>query len=95
MYMYMLLLGVSDIENERGIHLVKMPPKMRKKGRPKGAGLTVIGLSRKAKNTKPSPFIKKSEWEKAEGTVMLGTIWLINTPLYYMQLCCVGLWIEI
>ena len=32
---------------------VKMPPKMLKRGRPKGAGLTVIGLP-KAKKSKTS-----------------------------------------
>ena len=36
--------GIND-----DISLVKMPPAMRKRGRPKGAGLTVIGLPAKKK----------------------------------------------
>ena len=46
------------------ITLVKMSPKMRKRGRPKGAGLTAIGLLKKKKTDKLTPFIKKSQWEK-------------------------------
>ena len=47
-----------------------MPPAMRKRGRPKGAGLTVIGLPKKKGKTssKPTPFVLKSEWEKTKGT---------------------------
>ena len=46
-----------------------MPPAMRKRGRPKGAGLTVIGLSKKKGNVpKIVAFVKKSEWEKSKGT---------------------------
>ena len=42
---------------------------MRKRGRPKGAGLTVIGLPKKksSKDSKPTPFVLKSEWEKTRG----------------------------
>ena len=52
------------------ISVVKMPPTMRKRGRPKGAGLTVIGLPKKkgkTVSTKPTAFILKSEWEKTKG----------------------------
>ncbi|CAB3987681.1 Hypothetical predicted protein [Paramuricea clavata] len=41
-----------------------MPPRMLKRGRPKGAGLTVIGLPKKRKVTGAIPFIKKSPTEK-------------------------------
>ena len=54
------------------ISVVKMPPTMRKRGRPKGAGLTVIGLpKRKGKTTsKPTAFVLKSEWEKTRGKLI-------------------------
>ena len=44
-----------------------MPPRMLKRGRPKGAGLTVIGLPKKRKVTGAIPFIKKSPTEKERG----------------------------
>lgn len=57
---------------ERGIDDIKMPPKMSKKGRPKGAGLTVIGLPKKRDVKQPSPFLRKSEWEKSQGKKYTG-----------------------
>ena len=56
------------------IAVVKMPPTMRKRGRPKGAGLTVIGLPKKkgkTVSTRPTAFVLKSEWEKTRGKVMI------------------------
>ena len=50
--------------------LVKMSPKMCKRGRPKDAGLTAIGLLKKKKTDKLTPFIKKSEWEKIKDIVL-------------------------
>ena len=49
--------------------VVKMPPKMRKRGRPKGTGLTVIGLPNKKGQTTsgPTAFLLKLEWEKIRG----------------------------
>ena len=45
-----------------------MPPKMKKKGRPKGTGQTVIGLPKKSKsNGKVIAFSKKSSSEKVKG----------------------------
>ena len=56
-----------------------MPPKMRKKGRPKGAGLTVIGLPRKTgKSQKTVPFVKKSQWEKSKGNVLLPGTFIVH-----------------
>ncbi len=48
---------------------IKMPPKMVRRGRPKGAELTVIGLPRKRSHNgmlkkKPKTFINKSATEK-------------------------------
>lgn len=59
---------VGYIGNNAEIRIadIQMPPKMKKKGRPKGNGLTVIGLPKKGNGNKPIPFIKKSEWEKSK-----------------------------
>ena len=46
---------------------ITMPPRMLKRGRPKGAGLTVIGLPKKRKTTSAIPFLKKSPTEKERG----------------------------
>ena len=57
---------LSTIDN---ISVVKMPPTMRKRGRPKGAGLTVIGLPKKKGKTmcpRPTTFVLKSKWEKSK-----------------------------
>lgn len=63
---YVPLFNVCYIEEISEIQIadIQMPPKMKKKGRPKGNGLTVVGLPKKANGGKPTPFIKKSEWEK-------------------------------
>ena len=55
------------------ISVVKMPPTMRKRGRPKGAGLTVIGLPKKKGKTvsRPTAFVLRSEWEKTRGKLMI------------------------
>ena len=42
-----------------------MPPKIRKRGQPKGVGLTVIGLPQKKKRTDgPVKFLMKSNSER-------------------------------
>ncbi|XP_064407710.1 uncharacterized protein LOC135352461 [Halichondria panicea] len=55
---------------------IKMPPAIKKRGRPKGAGLTVIGLPKKKgkASSKPKAFVLKSEWEKTK--VMLN--WFVD-----------------
>ena len=61
--MYVCLAGLSKI---------LLPPKMKKRGRPKGAEKTVIGLPRKKhRGDKPIPFIKKPPLEKERGKVYL------------------------
>ena len=45
----------------------KCPLRYQKKGRPKGAGLTIIGLPKKRNVQQPSPFLRKLEWEKSKG----------------------------
>ncbi len=57
------------------LQILKLPRKMHKRGRPKGAGLTVIGLpSKKARkastSTKPVPFLKISEWDRTKGILI-------------------------
>lgn len=62
---------LSAIENN--ISVVRMPSAMRKRGRPKGAGLTVIGLPDKKGKValKPTALILKSEWEKTRGQLTM------------------------
>ena len=52
---------------------IKMPPAIKKRGRPKGAGITVIGLPKKKgkASSKPKAFVLKSEWEKTKGVYFL------------------------
>lgn len=48
---------------------INMPPRMLRRGRPKGADLTVIGLPSKKKRRKwPTLFINKSPTDKAACT---------------------------
>ncbi|XP_065840465.1 uncharacterized protein [Oscarella lobularis] len=56
---------------ERRTLSLKLPPPMLKRGRPKGADLTVIGLpsSKRRKSDQPLPFKKKSPHEK-EKTIL-------------------------
>ena len=39
---------------------------MKKKGRPKGNRLTIIGLPKKVDSKKPTPVVKKSELDKSK-----------------------------
>ena len=68
-----------------------MPPKMRKQGKHKGAGLKVIGLlKKKGKTTSgPTAFLLKSEWEKTRGKHYIN-IYIHVTLSFYSnaQLVC-------
>ena len=52
-----------------GLSSMKMPPSMRKRGRPKGAELTVIDLPKRRKKDKPVKFLTKLPVEREHGTV--------------------------
>ena len=71
---------LSDSNYEEGVLSTKiqLPPKMIKRGRPKGSDLTVNGLPAKnhrQKETLPAPFIKKSPEKKKKYIVS----WIIPT----------------
>ena len=54
---------------------IKLPAKVRKRGRPKGAERTVIGLPRKKKRgNKPVPFLKKCPVDKERGWFVFPTV---------------------
>ena len=75
-----------------GLRDIKLPPKIRKRGRPKGAEKTTIGLPRKKKKeNKPVPFLKKypTDREKGQSINKKSGISLIT---YTLQSSCSGLW---
>jgi len=52
------------------LNQIKLPPKIRKRGRPKGLEKTVIGLPRKKKcRNKTLPFLKKLPVDRDKGGV--------------------------
>ncbi|KAK6167997.1 hypothetical protein SNE40_021909 [Patella caerulea] len=59
------------------ISMVKMPPKQKKRGRPKGAGTTVIGLPLKKTKKSSKAFRMKSETEKS--AIMMS--WFIDDKI--------------
>lgn len=70
---------------------MKLPPKMKKKGRPRGAEKTVIGLPRKKKKTeKPITFLKKQPVDKERGMLHDCNVCILHYNLH-IQLCCFGL----
>ena len=47
-----------------------MPPKLKKRGRPKGVEKTIIGLPRKKiKTNKSTPFLKKLPVDRERGII--------------------------
>lgn len=67
-----------------------MPPKMKKRGRPKGADKTVIGLPKKKScSSRPVSFLKKLPIERVKGLLHF-TILKVTTH-DILQLCCRGL----
>ena len=66
---------------------ILLPPKMRKRGRPKGADKTVIGLpKKKCKGDKPLPFLKMSPKDREKGMVSLNKI-IILKSLHRLLFC--------
>ena len=64
--MYMLTISCTV-----NLSKILLPPKMRKRGRPKGADKTVIGLPKKKyRGDKPLPFITKSPKDKEKGLLV-------------------------
>ena len=58
---------INDSPADVDLKSIKLPPKIRKRGRPKGAGLTVIGLPQKKRcidSDHPVKFLKKSIEER-------------------------------
>ena len=68
---------------------IKLPPKMRKRGRPKGAETTVIGLpKRRKRSNKTVPFLKKlpSEREKVHSQCMcMQLLYMLTYPAVILQ----------
>ena len=79
-YMYSICLQLLYVGNIiSGLDSVKLPPKMRKRGRPKGAEKTVIGLpNKKRKLNKPITFLKKPPVDREKGMWPLTAFLTIN-----------------
>ena len=62
----------ADQSGSNSLHLIKFPSKQLKRGRPKGAGLTVIGIPSKKKKGRKGPiaFPKKSRTQKNRGIMI-------------------------
>ena len=62
-----LLYRILILFHAIGLHL---PPAVKRRGRPKGHDVTVIGLPAKKKknNNKPVPFLRKHSSEKQRGS---------------------------
>jgi len=52
------------------INQIKLLPKIRKRGRPKGLEKTVIGLPRKKYGNKTLPFFKKLPVDRDKGIIL-------------------------
>ena len=68
---------------------IKLPPKMRKRGQPKGAETTVIGLpKRRKRSNKTVPFLKKlpSEVKKVHSQCMcMQLLYMLTYPAVILQ----------
>ena len=51
----------SPLKTKINLNKIKLPPKMLKRGRPKGAGQTVVGIPKKKKKIVPCAFIDKKK----------------------------------
>ena len=66
---------ISNLKNQSpeeklDINEISMPPKMKRKGRPKGEETTIAGIPKKKKlSTKPTPYAKLSPREKCKFTL--------------------------
>ena len=66
---------ISNLKNQSpekklDTNKILIPPKMKRKGRPKGAETTVVGIPKKKKlSTKPTPYAKLSPREKCKFTL--------------------------
>ena len=71
---------------------IKLPPKMRKRGRPKGAETTVIGLpKRRKRSNKTVPFLKKLPSEREKSTLSMhvyAVIIHVNLPCSDSSMVC-------
>jgi len=66
-----------------GLQDIQLPSKMRKRGRPKGADKTVIGLPRKkSRGNRPVSFLYQSAKQKELG--MLITEIIVNILKFYL-----------
>ena len=71
---------------------IKLPPKMRKRGRPKGTETTVIGLpKRRKRSNKTVPFLKKLPSEREKSTLSMHVYVVIihvNLPCSDSSMVC-------
>ena len=57
----------KDDQLPTDLNCVRMPPTMRKRGRPKGLEKTVIGLARKRQRFSKLPYVRRPAEEKKDG----------------------------
>ena len=57
----------KDDQLPTDLNCVRMPPTMRKRGRPKGLEKTVIGLARKRQHFSKLPYVRRPAEEKTDG----------------------------
>lgn len=62
---------------------IKLPPRIRKRGRPKGADKTVLGLPKKKSRKGPTPFSRMAPQDKEKGTIFEVVVLLLLSPTSY------------